>query len=349
MHVTAENNPIQTKKDLEEHLQWALTLELTTIPPYLCALYSIPDGSNDLAAGIIRSVVMEEMLHTTLAANLLNSIGGKPRLNKAKHIPSYPGRLPHSSPDLKEVSLLPFSPAAIDTFLMIEQPSKPDAPPEPDRFHTIGQFYHAIEEAFCRLSDCGEKGKGGEDLFLPREENTNQVTGDTWYYGGGGAPIGVYDFESAQQAIQEIAEQGEGAHDSIFDDDDDFGEPEIAHYFRFMEIKLGRMYRDTDTPNGGPTGPELPVDWEAVYPMAPNPKSADYRDRKDVYELMTRFNESYTGLLEALHEAFNGEQNKLLEAVPIMYQLKYQAQALMQIPTGADDGSTVGPPFEFVD
>ena len=342
MTVTAKNNPISDREDLIKHLRWALKLELTTIPPYLCALYSIPDGSNTLAAGIIRSVVMEEMLHMTLVANLLNSIGGKPILNKASHIPEYPGRLPHSSRDLKPVHLVRFSPEALETFLMIEKPAKADAPPEPHHFHTIGQFYAAIEEAFERLA-----GKSGK-LFLPPAENTHQVTGDTWYYGGGGEPIGVYDLESAKAAIQEIAEQGEGADGSIFDDDENFGEKELAHYFRFMEIHLGRVYRPSDTPNGGPTGPELPVDWEAVYPMAPDPKSADYRKQKDVYELMQGFNRSYTELLLTLHKAFNGRQKKLLDAVPMMYDLKYRAQTLMQVPTGREDGSTVGPAFEFV-
>src|SRR5690606_14644850 len=38
--------PITTVASLRTHLQWALELEHSTIPPYLCALYSIPDGSN---------------------------------------------------------------------------------------------------------------------------------------------------------------------------------------------------------------------------------------------------------------------------------------------------------------
>ena len=34
---------IKTIKDLHEHLQWAIELEHATIPPYLCALYSIKE------------------------------------------------------------------------------------------------------------------------------------------------------------------------------------------------------------------------------------------------------------------------------------------------------------------
>ena len=114
--------PITSLASLERHLQWAIQLELTTIPPYLCALYSIKDGHNLPAQALIRGVVMEEMLHVTLAANLLNAIGGTPRLAHADVVPRYPGKLPHSDGKLT-VKLLPFSPAAIAAFRAIEHPA----------------------------------------------------------------------------------------------------------------------------------------------------------------------------------------------------------------------------------
>ena len=61
---------------LQSHLQTAIEVEHSTIPPYLCALHSIKDGSNLEAAQIVKSVVVEEMLHMILAANVLNAIGG---------------------------------------------------------------------------------------------------------------------------------------------------------------------------------------------------------------------------------------------------------------------------------
>ena len=73
--------------DLYTHLQGAIELEHSTIPPYLTALYSIKKGSNREAAAIIRSVVMEEMLHMTIAANTLNAIGGAPEINTSGFIP----------------------------------------------------------------------------------------------------------------------------------------------------------------------------------------------------------------------------------------------------------------------
>lgn len=329
---------------LHRHLQWALELEHATIPPYLCALYSIPDGSNVMVSGLIRSVVMEEMLHMVLAANLLNAVGGKPDLLHRKFIPRYPTFLPHSDKAFK-VHLRPFSPEAIQTFLRIERPMKPGAKPRGNKYHTIGQFYSAI---MARLEEMEHRARRrGKTIFTGKR--SFQVDGDVWYYGGGGNPVVVHDLASAKEAIGEIMEQGEGLDHTIFDGDDRFGQTdELAHYFRFNEVALGRRYLPTDTPRDGPTGPELPVDWSARYPMEIDPKIARYMRKPEIHQAMREFNSGYTELLRQLHQAFNGKPGKLRDAVPLMYQLKYQAQALMAVPTGRADGSTVGPSFEVI-
>jgi hypothetical protein len=331
--------PISDPASLKRHLQVALTVELSTIPPYLCALYSLHDGTNTTVASLIRSVVMEEMLHMALVANLLNAIGGSPRLDRAKDVPSYPTCLPHSA-DAFTVHLRPFGESAVETFLRIERPAPPGAPPEPDRFHTIGQFYAAIKDAFRLLSK-------SHDLFV-KGRDKYQVTGEQWYYGGGGEPIRVHDLRSATRAIEEIAHQGEGLPHSIFDGDEQFGQvDELAHYFRFKEIQAGRRYRSTDTPLSRPSGAELPVNWSAVYPMCADPTAERYRNQPEIHRLMVDFNRSYTQLLLRLQQAFGGSPQLLRDAVPIMYELKYKAQELMRIPSGDADGTTVGPGFEF--
>jgi hypothetical protein len=106
---------INSLESLREHLQWAIELEHSTIPPYLCALYSIETGHNAEAIEVVSSVVVEEMLHLTLAANLLNAVGGRPRLDIPKMLPGYPRALPHSDNSF-EISLLRFGPKAIATF-----------------------------------------------------------------------------------------------------------------------------------------------------------------------------------------------------------------------------------------
>jgi hypothetical protein len=332
--------PITTVESLREHLQTALELEHSTIPPYLCALYSIPDGANVTASALIRGVVMEEMLHMVLAANLLNAIGGKPNVNHRKFVPSYPTYLPHSDKRFV-VELLPFSHQAIETFLKIEQPAAAGAKPEGDRYKTIGQFYEAIRDGFEYLASSETS-----TIFTGRRDH--QITGARFYYGGGGEPIEVYDVETARRAIAEISEQGEGFDGSIFDGDNQFGQvDELAHFFRFNEIRAGRHYLPTDRPHQRPTGAELVVDWSARYPMAPNPRASEYADRPEIHRLMVEFNRKYTELLDTLHTAFNGTPGALMRAVPSMYELKYRAQALMAIPSGRGDGTTVGPSFEF--
>ncbi|MBE9211043.1 hypothetical protein IQ244_32075 [Nostoc sp. LEGE 06077] len=76
---------------LKSSLNAAIELELATLPPYLCAWWSIKDlGAS--AAGLIRSILMEEMLHMGLVANMLTTIGGTPRISTV--LPSYPSPLP---------------------------------------------------------------------------------------------------------------------------------------------------------------------------------------------------------------------------------------------------------------
>ena len=154
---------IATIEGLRQHLQWAIQLEHCTLPPYLCALYSIKPGNNEESARAIQSVFVEEMLHMVLAANLLNAVGGTPAIDRPDFIPRYPAYLPHSA-DAFLVPLARFAPETIETFMRIERPETTDAPAEQDRYNTIGQFNQAIEQGITAL--CSSLGE------------TNVFTGD---------------------------------------------------------------------------------------------------------------------------------------------------------------------------
>lgn len=328
---------IETIESLRAHLQIAIQLEHATIPAYLCGLYTIRDGTNAEAARIIRGVVMEEMLHMALAANVLNAIGGSPAVNRRKFVPRYPATLPDSDGHLV-IHLAKFSRAAVRTFQAIEQPARDDAPAQADRYHTIGQFYKAITEGLKRVCR--------KDQYFTGDP-ARQV-GPEAYYGGGGALVRVNGLDSAVAALRVIVEEGEGLPRSIFDSKRNlFREPrELAHYFRFTELLAGRYYGPHDTPATGPTGPLLPVDWDAAYDMAPNPKAEDYAPGSDLSVRAVEFNQTYTGLLNLLHRAFNGKPQRLGEAVAGMYELKYQAQALIRTPR-PDGRGNAGPGFQF--
>jgi CDGSH-type Zn-finger protein len=336
--------PITTLDDLRRHLQWAIALEHATLPPYMCALYSIVPGSNREASAAIASVLIEEMLHMTLAANVLNAIGGVPVLDAPDFVARYPAYLPHSA-NAFLVPLSRLSPATVETFMKIEKPEGPNAPAESDRFDTIGQFYRAIEDALTAL--CGALGE--RQVFSG--DPARQVTPQSLDYGGSGRVVAVYDLASALAAIDEIEEQGEGLkHDEVWDGDRDMFHPErdeVAHYFRYQAILRGRSYRRGDTPASGPTGAPIEVDWAAVYPMRDNPSEADFPAGSPIRTAMRAFNLVYSDLLRALQRAFNGEPSRLAMTMAAMYELKSRARTLMQMPTG-DGTTTAGPSFEYV-
>jgi CDGSH-type Zn-finger protein len=330
-------------ESLRRHLQWALQIEHGTLPPYLCALYSIKRGHNAEAAEVVGSVFMEEMLHLTLAANLLNAVGGSPQIDTPAMLPRFPIHLPHSNRAF-EVPLRKFSPEAIETFTKIERPAEHDGLPEDDSYETIGQFYEAIEVALSQLSET----LGEEVVFCgdPRRQITDEL-----YYGGSGRIVPVYGLESALVALGEIVEQGEGLdHTRVWDGDSDMFHPdreEVAHYFRFQEIVAGRRYRPGDTPQSGPTGEGFAVDWGAVHNMRTNPRSDDYPEGSEARVRMEAFNRAYCAVLRLLDECFNGSPRLLAVATGEMYALKHQAIALMELPSG-DGETTVGPSFEYV-
>lgn len=339
-----EHLRIRSVHQLRHHLQTAIEIEHSTIPAYLTAMYSIQEGSNQEAYAIIHSVVMEEMLHMVLASNVLNAIGGNPAINLPRLVPEYPTPLPHSDKSF-EVHLAKFSPDTINTFLRIEQPTAPDTPPEFRGYSTIGQFYAAVEDGLKELST-------REDIFTGARER--QVTPDH-YYGGGGEIIVVGGatqeaaLESALLALHEIVGQGEGVMDTIFDGDHAlFGEEvEIAHYFRFNEIAQGRRYKAGDTPSSGPTGRPIAVDYDKVHDMRPDPKMSDYPVGSELYQRSRAFNVAYTGLLNVLHDALNGRPGLLRNSIPRMYDLRYRATALMQMPL-PDCDQMAGPSFELI-
>jgi len=317
---------------LRDHLQTAIEIEWSTIPPYLCALWSLGDVHNRLAATCLREVVMEEMLHLTLVANILNALDRDPRIGPGT-VPRYPGPLPHSDRSF-EVSLLPFCPEALETFRRIEHPALIGAPPQPGRWTTIAQFYEALRDAVDRI---------GADPKLWSGDRARQVR-RAQYYGGGGEVIEVHGREAALEAIDIIIEEGEGFAGGITGGGHLLGEPEeLAHYYRFDELARGRRYVLGDSPSH-PTGAPILLDYGAVAPMRPNPRAEDYPPDSELRAMTEECDATYARLLGRLQAAFTGRPDELADAVLDMWALEYQAIALMRIPVG-DGEHTAGPAF----
>lgn len=341
---------------LHRHLYAALQLEHATIPPYLVAMYSIERGTNIEAYHLIRAVVVEEMLHLTLAANLMNSVGGNPDLTQDGFVPVYPAYLPDGETDF-QVNLAPFSKDAIDTFLKIERPAAASDEGErggqtverkkkegglhaarihhesEEHFFSIGEFYKAVEHGLDELHD-----EHGDKLFSG--DPARQV-GPEYYYSGGGEIVPVIDLDSAKAAIRLISEQGEGIGGAIFDFED-----EIAHYFRFEQMLLGRYYRQGDEP-GSPSGEPVEVDWDAVLPIKSNARLADYPEGSELHAAAVEFNRIYADFLGDLTRAFQGQPELLIEAVGTMFRIKDACYRLMRQPLDSADGLHAAPTFEM--
>ncbi|MGJ6966769.1 ferritin-like domain-containing protein [Streptosporangium sp. G11] len=340
--AAASSARIDTLDSLREHLQWAIELEHATLPPYLCALYSLDPERSPEAVEVVGSVFVEEMLHLVLAANLLNAVGGRPRLDTPELLPPHPRPLPHGDRSL-ELSLLPFGAEALEMFLRLERPAPPGAAAEGDDYETIGQFYAAIEQGLRHLCD-----RFGERAVFSGDP-ARQVSAGHFRHTAGRL-VAVDGLDSALAALQEIVEQGEGtSRGEVWDGDQDVFYPErdeVGHYYRFQELKAGRRYRRGDTPQSGPTGETISVDWAGVRPMRHNPRLADHAPGSAIRTAQEEFNHTYRDLLQLLQDAFNGNPKLLADATRAMYALKAQAQALMRTPD--EDGATAGPTFEYV-
>ena len=309
--------PINSLADLQAHLRTAIEVEHSTIPPYLCALYSIQDRNSD-AANIIRSVVVQEMLHMALACNMLNAVGGTVNLADPTFIPTYPGPLPGHAPHPPlNISLQACSIDLVyGTFMEIEKPETVEDPPEADNYTTIGQFYAAVALGLQTL---------GPDIYT--KDPTKQVT--TIYYppsGVGGKLFAVTDYQSATDAITEIVDEGEGSPQSEYDDSSG---KELAHYWKFNQIV------DQTIPLG------------AVYPMAADPQTAKLAP--PLQDLSQLFNDCYCLLLRALTQIFNtGDSTPLLGPMYTLMNniIEPLAVVLMQQPL-PNSSETAGPSFEY--
>ncbi|MEX2518358.1 MAG: ferritin-like protein [Paracoccaceae bacterium] len=346
---------VDDREELKSLMADAIRIELSTIPPYATAAYTIseagqydriaPAGVNAEPLEVIRQVMLEEMLHLTLAANILNALGGRVVLNEAGAIPSYPCHiLPSGKGPI--ASLRRFTKAQIHAFREIERaPENFDKVKDGDcrKAETIGGFYYCVKkklEALCRKYPSREVFTGDPSWQIGPEH----------YWGAGGAVFPVTGQASALRALDIIVEEGEGADLGGRAGDGDLipgiEEEDVAHFFKFNEILLSRYYRPDDRIGAPPTGGDLIVDWSAVHPMRDDPKAEDYAHLPEVHARMLEFDALYTSFLMTLHDAFNGAPERLRETVSSMMKLRHTAMALVRIPVN-EAGETAGPGWTF--
>lgn len=316
---------------LKQALQAALQLELATIPPYLCALWSISDTTSPVR-DLITGVVLEEMLHMGLACNMLNTIGGSPKINTPEAVPRYPGPLPGR---VRPGLIIPLKgltkDGIINIFLEIEKPEGPPIVMDPaegfraapldidlgQEFATIGAFYGAVLEAFQALPPGTINGE-------------RQLTAA---FSTGVQLFTIRTLKDVETAIGEIRQQGEGTPLSPFSSESG----PLAHYYRFSEIVEGRKLIETSPGHFRYAGDDIP--FPSTYPMAETPPEG--------YLESTEFDRLFTHLLNSLQVAWEtGDQKKLSQGIGAMFRLEGEATRLMQIPR-PDGAGNLGPCFRL--
>lgn len=317
---------------LQRSLQLALKVELSTLPPYLCGLWSIKDESHPVRE-LIRSIVLQEMLHMGLACNMLTAIGGTPQILgafKNKEI-VYPGPLPGGVHPELTVYLAGLSKLYIQqVYLVIEYPEHGPVPIElavADTHPTLGEFYDEILEIFRKASPAlteakqlTNKGLGpGNELFVIK------------------TPLDV------ERAIRKIKHQGEGTDQSPLDPES-IDSAELAHYYKFAEILFEQELVKT---NGqwGFTGKAVP--FPPTYPMVQIPAGGYKNVPEKAKSLLGTFDQTFAEMLGSLESAWtNGNQGDLGSAVTKMLDLGDIATNIMQVHF-LDSSGVYGPDFQL--
>lgn len=321
---------VETPRDLADHLQWAIRLELSTIPTYLYAMYAIEDAGSE-PYRLIRSVAVEEMLHLVLVGNVLTAVGGRPRFYDRAVVPSYPAPLPQRQPELTLDLQRPTPEAIGRVFTTIERPRKVAGLPDDYAYQTTGQFYRAIEDAVERL---------GERYPLFETCQVDSQLADPGYYApveyddeGSGGLHAVEDVDTACRAIDTVIHQGEGLRDEQYADLD---RKELTHYYKFKQLAEGTV----------------PLGETRAVPT--NPKAADLPESlRPVSEL---FDACYCYALLLLEHVYSpvGDETKD-RLVDELYALMTEAlrplgRFLTRQPVegnGGEEPKRAGPTFEF--
>ncbi|GAB2719999.1 ferritin-like domain-containing protein [Kitasatospora kifunensis] len=298
-------------------LQIAVELELATLPPYLCAWWSIKDRDSEPAT-LIRGIISDEMFHMGVACNLLVAVGGTPRIADA--VQSYPGPLPGGVRSDLTVRLSGLTKEYVRDVLMgIETPEAPLARASGPA--TIGAFYAALLNAFDDV-----RPDLSTDRQLERRIGPDHLTP-------------VETLSDVEDSIETIREQGEGTSASP---DAPFADGAPAHYYAFGEIYHERRLRQVD---GVWEFSGEPVPFPDTRPMGVVPAGGWPSPADEVQQLLQQFDETFTSVLSDLQAAWaNGDASALDDAVRDMFALEDPAVRLMEIPL-PDGSGTYGPQF----
>lgn len=322
LEVPAEKHDLDW---LHNALQWAVDLELATLPTYLSGMWSMKQQSGEVY-DLIDSVVREEMLHLGLACNMVVALGCTPEIN----VPTYPGGLPGGVRPGLTVYLAGLTPETVHMYMQIELPEHPLAAAE--SFPTIGAFYDQISAAFTALKpSLSTSDQVPASISVPDPDNPGER----------GKPIQeplnvLATLDDVQAAIAIIKDQGEGT--SLSPDAPQFENGELAHYYRFGEIYHGKKL--IQTPDGGWQFAGDDVPFPDCYPVKCIPPGG-----YPGVPAIEQFDQQYGQLITTLRQAWSGGGSSALgNAIGMMFKLYPLAQNIVNQPL-PDGSGNYGPDF----
>lgn len=328
---------------LKRALQQALMVELATIPPYSCGLWSIvapPQARTTYRT--IREILFDEMSHLGLVGNMLSAIGGTPVLTSP---PTYPGKLPGGVRPELTVSLSGLSKESLGMYADIEAPEHLQIPKQkesdkPEQYPSIGAFYRKISETFERLDPA--LGGGPQIEF-----------GLSGGHGTGNDIVAMKDLDTVLDSLDIVMEQGEGTNATP-------GNPypghegELAHYFSFRELHVGRKLIRKD---GEWVFEGAKIEHPKSFPAATVPAGGWAKDPDNdptgttVGQYLAWFNGAYSTLLNSLQRAWSTEDVKARTALvgrAIVAMGDMREYARLIVPTPLKKGSgTYCPEFLY--
>jgi CDGSH-type Zn-finger protein/truncated hemoglobin YjbI len=338
----------------------AAELEHAIMCQYLFAAFSLKqnadEGLSETELDAVRRwrkqishVATQEMLHLTLVHNLLSAIGAAPHMARP-NLPAPAGHYPAGV----QLALLPFGEQALRHFMFLERPegmdladaeglaavdraapvmSERDIVPHGQDFATVGHLYRSIEAGFAHLA-----AVHGEDwLFVgpPRAQATEAHF--RWP-----ELVAVTGLDSAQRAIEEILEQGEGPR----------GHWRDAHFGQFVTILDEYQRLRRANPGFDPVRPVMaanvrPAERDVDVPLIDDRLTARVADLFNVgYEILLQIFERFF----AHTEETDAQLATLADAtIALMFGvIKPLGDLITTLPVGdGHPGRTAGPSFEL--
>ena len=354
---------IENRAQLIYMLTEAAELEHGIMCCYLFTAFTmkrdVQEGVTEEQLGIIRrwrrtilQIAIEEMLHMCLACNLLTAVGGAPHLRRP-NLPTSPRAYPSSF----KLALVPFGLESIQSFVFIERPLdlvNTEAVSEPQSlslaptrlsdifssardYHSQGQLYIGIEDGLEYLAQ-----KYGDDkLFLGPVE---AQIGSSYFDLPG--LIQVTNLASAQEALQGIIKQGEGAT----------GVTKDSHYGKFLAIQEEYEQVLKDDPSFEPGRPVIRNPYSMLPTDISDHTTVNLMDDPLSIEVSNLFDGCYELMMQMLGRLFlQGEESdsefaRLAEiTVSLMTDvLGPLGEALTTLPAGTSHpGLMAGPSFRF--